>query len=422
MILAQRKCNERKVVHADTATSALWRVRTRCSAPLHSLAATETGFCCYCDRMALPRAPKRSVPKIVPPAVTALVVLALGACSADRSESIGTGGATNAGSSATAGTTGTQVGGAGGLSLAGSAGDVIASGGVAGAGGPGGGANSKGGSGFGGSGGAVGGGNAAGAPEGGNAGAASAGASSQAGGGSGTAGIAGAGNAFSPCPTSAATPCAVLPLGDSITEGFGSSGGGYRVELFRQAVQNGKNLTFVGSLQNGPATVQNQPFPKRHQGHGGYTIDTSSGHSGISGSITEQALANYRPNIVLLMIGTNDINGNVDVAAAPTRLGKLIDAITTRAPDALLVVATIIPIANDGTNPKVQAYNAALPALVNARANAGKHVVLLDNYAAFVKDPSYRSKLMGDYLHPNDAGYAVLGRAMYEAIGGLLPS
>jgi len=61
------------------------------------------------------------------------------------------------------------------------------------------------------------------------------------------------------------------------------------------------------------------------------------------------------------MIGTNDINGNVDVAAAPTRLGKLIDDITTRAPTALRVVATIIPIANDGTNLKVQAISALLP-------------------------------------------------------------
>jgi len=214
----------------------------------------------------------------------------------------------------------------------------------------------------------------------------------------------------------------VLPLGDSITEGFGSSGGGYRVELFRQAVQNGKNLTFVGGLQNGPNTVANQTFPKKHEGHGGYTIDSGSGHSGISGSITDQAIANYHPNIVLLMIGTNDINGNVDIAAAPTRLGKLIDDITTRAPNALLVVATIIPIANDGTNPKVQAYNPALPGLVNVRAMAGKHVVFLDNYAAFSKDPSYRTTLMSNSLHPNDAGYVVLGQALYQAIRALLPA
>jgi lysophospholipase L1-like esterase len=166
--------------------------------------------------------------------------------------------------------------------------------------------------------------------------------------------------------------------------------------------------------------VQNKTFPKKHEGHGGYTIDSGSGHSGISGSITDQAIANYHPNIVLLMIGTNDVNGNVDVAAAPTRLGKLIDDITTRAPDALVVVATIIPIANDGTNPKVQTYNAALPALVNARATSGKHVVLLDNYAAFSKDPSYRTTLMSDSLHPNDAGYVVLGRAFYQAISALL--
>lgn len=140
------------------------------------------------------------------------------------------------------------------------------------------------------------------------------------------------------------------------SSGGAAAGGHQRVELFRQALQNGKNLTFVGSLQNDRNIVQNQPFPKKHEGHGGYTIDSDSG---ISGSITDQALANFHPNIVLLMIGTNDINGNVDVANAPKRLGKQIDDITTREPNAFVVVATIIPIANDGTNPKVQTYSAA---------------------------------------------------------------
>jgi lysophospholipase L1-like esterase len=237
-------------------------------------------------------------------------------------------------------------------------------------------------------------------------------------GGSGGGGAAG----FAPCPTTPDTPCAVLPLGDSITEGYGSSGGGYRVELFRQALQGDKRLTFVGTLQNGPNDVEGQAFPKRHQGHGGFTIDSSGNHSGISGSITQTALDTFHPHVVLLMIGTNDINGNIDVGNAPTRLGKLIDDITTGAPSALVVVATIIPVANEGTNQKVEAYNAALPAVVNARASAGKHVVLLDNYAAFAKTASYASTLMGDYLHPNDAGYAVLGRAFYDLIGPLLPT
>jgi len=247
-----------------------------------------------------------------------------------------------------------------------------------------------------------------------------------AGGSGGAAGAPGTGGAagYSPCPSTADTPCAILPLGDSITEGFASSGGGYRVELFRQAVLNGKNITFVGSLQNGPSnpTVEGRTFPRQHEGHGGYTIDSDASHSGISGPITDGALDNYHPHVVLLMIGTNDINGNVDVAGAPGRLGNLIDDITTRAPDTLVVVASIIPVDNTGTNQRVQAFNAAIPAEVSARADAGRHVVFLDNYAAFAADPSYASTLMADYLHPNDAGYAVLGRSFYDSLAAVLPA
>ncbi|MET0790784.1 MAG: SGNH/GDSL hydrolase family protein [Polyangiaceae bacterium] len=340
-------------------------------------------------------------------AVRSLVVIALAACSTAGSDKGEGGGDTfHAGNAGIAGAAAASVGGGGG-----------SQGGAA----AGGSAPANGGSEAGGVGNPGGGGSSAGGAVSGNAGTATGGAASYAGAGAGSSGAAGSVDKYAPCPTSTASPCAVLPLGDSITEGFGSSGGGYRVELFRQALQNGKNLSFVGSLQNGPTTVQNQAFPKKHEGHGGYTIDTDTGHSGISGSITDQALANFSPNIVLLMIGTNDINGNIETANAPKRLGKLIDDIVTRAPNALVVVATIIAIANDGTNQKVQAYNAALPGLVSTRASAGKHVVLLDNYAAFSKDSSYRTTLMYDYLHPNDAGYVVLGRAMYEAIHTVLP-
>lgn len=243
--------------------------------------------------------------------------------------------------------------------------------------------------------------------------------------GGGTSGAAGmSGSGYLPCPTTAGTACAILPLGDSITEGWLPTGGvgGYRVELFSKAVLAGKNITFVGSQtsSSAPNTVQNQTFPKKHEGHDGYTIDTGSGSSGISGSITDQAMASYHPNIVLLMIGTNDVNGNIDVANAPTRLGKLIDEITVDSPTALVVVASIIPI-NATNNKNAMTYNAAIPGLVSIRAAAGKHVVFVDNYAAFVKDPSYTTTEMSNYLHPNTAGYAVLGDSFYGAIGAHLP-
>jgi lysophospholipase L1-like esterase len=350
----------------------------------------------------------------------AIALFTVAACSNNDGASSGAGGtSTDAGGALMSGGAGSAIGGAGGnpsLPSTGGSGGTLAMGGSnASLGGA-----SNGGVGA--SGGApIGGASAAG----GNGGAVSGGAGGSSAAGSaglgGSSGGAGGGNAYLPCPMTAGAACSVLPLGDSITEGYGSSGAGYRVELFTLAVQNSKNLTFVGSLQNGPSTVANRAFPQHHEGHDGYTIDSGTGHSGISGSITDQAIANYHPNIVLLMIGTNDINGNIDIATAPNRLGNLIDDITTRAPNALVVVATIIPIANAGTNQNVKTYDATIPGLVSARASAGKHVVLVDNYAAFSQDPNYQTSLMYNYLHPNDAGYAVLGRAFYGAIGALLP-
>ncbi|HEX2656748.1 MAG TPA: GDSL-type esterase/lipase family protein, partial [Polyangia bacterium] len=109
-------------------------------------------------------------------------------------------------------------------------------------------------------------------------------------------------------------------------------------------------------------------------------------------------------------------------ANAPTRLGKLIDDIIAGAPSALIVVSSIIPTTNDGTNQRVQTYNAAIPALVKTRAMAGKHVVFVDNYAVFAKNTSYKTAWMADGLHPNDAGYVALGQSFYGAIQAVLPA
>lgn len=226
---------------------------------------------------------------------------------------------------------------------------------------------------------------------------------------------------FSPCPSDG-TPCKVMPLGDSITFGIGSSGGGYRVELFRQAVTNGRSITFVGTAPpNGPANPQvaGQTFPTAHQGHSGFTI--SGGGAGSLAQIVSQSLVPSDPDIVLLLIGTNDTNGNIDLANAPQRLGTLLDQITDGAPDALLVVAQIIPITVAATNTRVLAYNAAIPALVEERAAEGKHIRLLDMYTPFANTPNFANALMNDFLHPNDAGYVVMGQTWFDAIEDVLP-
>ena len=324
----------------------------------------------------------------------------------------GGGGAGTGGAGAGAGTGGTASGrvGSGGASTGG-----------AGAGGMGG-TGGRGGAGAGGASGATGGaGGAAGRGGGGGAGGPGGGGR----GGSGGGGGAGGAVAFNPCPANGAA-CNVMPLGDSITDGVGSSspGGGYRVRLFHDAVQAHKALTFVGSATdpNGPPTVDGKTFSRNHEGHPGYTIDDSSTTSGIS-PFVDQSIATNHPHIILLMIGTNDVNRGIDVANAPTRLGALIDRLIGDAPNALLVVAKITPWMDDGgANTIVQTYNDAITGVVQSRAANGKHITMVDMYAAFTAQANYKTTLMNDYLHPNDAGYVVMGDVWYPAIQSYLPA
>jgi len=152
----------------------------------------------------------------------------------------------------------------------------------------------------------------------------------------------------------------------------------------------------------------------------GYTIDPGGDRNGISPLIAG-AIDEGHPHIILLMIGTNDIDINLDLANLPTRLGNLLDSITTEAPDALLVVANLTPSTDITWNNRIVAYNNAIPGLVQTRAAAGKHIVMVNMNAAFLANPNWKTALMYDALHPNDAGYAVMASVWYTAISGYLP-
>jgi lysophospholipase L1-like esterase len=212
-----------------------------------------------------------------------------------------------------------------------------------------------------------------------------------------------------------------LPLGDSITAGTGSSdGGGYRVELFRQAVTHSQSITFVGTSTSGPTTVSGKTFPRSHEGHSGFVIDTIPQRQGLS-SVTDAAIAKSIPHIVLLMIGTNDIAWTYDLGNEPTRLGNLIDKIISDAPKALVVVAQIGPSNDDARTALIKAYNDGIPAVVQARVAAGKHVSMVDMFTPFVSNVNYKTALLSDEVHPNDAGYVILGQTWYAAIQSFLP-
>ena len=253
------------------------------------------------------------------------------------------------------------------------------------------------------------------------AGAGAGGSSAGAGGSAGSGGSA----PYDPCPTNG-DACRIMPLGDSITDGCCgentlSQRGAYRVELFHQALGHKKKVTFVGSGQSGPALVDNVVFPRKQEGHAGWVIATGGGHDGLQDRV-EGWLKATPADIITLMIGTNDVQIQFDETNAPKRLGTLIDTITAAAPKALLVVAQTVPTQDDMQNVRVQAFNAAIPALVKARSGAGKHVTLVNMYSAFSAHADFKTSLLANRLHPTDAGYATMANVWWAAIGNLLPS
>src|SRR5581483_2311120 len=196
----------------------------------------------------------------------------------------------------------------------------------------------------------------------------------------------------------------IMPLGDSITYGQGSStGGGYRLPLWNELRADGFPVHFVGSVQTGPAS-----FDRENEGLPGWKINQ------IAARVVFWLLA-YRPHVILLHIGTNDFVKNDDPARAPARLSQLLALIATTLPDAVVIVAQIIPLPLSARyNAEVIAYNAAIPRIVQASAARGRHVYSVDMYHAVPP------VLLPDRIHPDDAGYASMAKVWLSALLPLL--
>ncbi|MDT0424322.1 MULTISPECIES: SGNH/GDSL hydrolase family protein [Streptomyces] len=211
-----------------------------------------------------------------------------------------------------------------------------------------------------------------------------------------------AGVAFGARPAAADVPgesnggVRVMPLGDSLTDGFTPCPGGYRIGLWRRLAEAGYTVDFVGSLANGPAELGDHD----HEGHSGWRIDQLDAQ-------LDGWLAATSPRTVLLLIGTNDLNQNHDVANAPARLSALVDRIRALLPDAEIFVASVPPQTDPTQQARVVAYNQALPGAL-AGKDAGVHLVRM--YEALTTAD------LADGVHLTPAGYDRMAGVWFDAL------
>ncbi|WP_329584375.1 FG-GAP-like repeat-containing protein [Kitasatospora sp. NBC_01250] len=196
----------------------------------------------------------------------------------------------------------------------------------------------------------------------------------------------------------------VMPLGDSITAGWQSStGNGYREPLLEQVAQQSRyTVNLVGSSHSGTMA------DSANEGHSGFVIDQIT--NGIDGW-----LAAAHPDVVLLDIGSNDLDRNLDPTHAGDRLTTLVNRIFADQPGITVIMQGVIPTS---TSPGVQAgfkaYNQQALLLAGTEQQEGKHFCYVD--APSLVPYGQPGAEMADGLHPNDAGYVKLAQAFYAPL------
>lgn len=194
-----------------------------------------------------------------------------------------------------------------------------------------------------------------------------------------------------------------MPLGDSLTDGYDYPGG-YRQFLWRFLAERGKQIKFVGSQRNGDPDLP-EPY---HEGHSGWRI--ADIHSYIHRWLTD-----HPADIILLLIGTNDVLQGYDPTRPPTPLSDLLDRIYQLLPNVIVLLGTLPPIDEPYFQRRVQAFNAYLPSIVQLQADRGRRIQLVDIYTAIT------SKDLIDGVHPTPAGHQKIAEAWAQVLLPLLP-
>lgn len=211
----------------------------------------------------------------------------------------------------------------------------------------------------------------------------------------------------------------IMPLGDSITEGYidgtidPDERVGYRKQLYTDLIDQDYDVNFVGSL---PFTPPADPgFDCEHEGHAGIMAN-------LIASDVYSYLVDHPADIVLLHIGTNDINVGDDAAGVRDEIILILNEIDRYELDystEVMVILALIINRDDAPSPestRITALNGLLQSLVNNRTTIGDQIRAADHENAlnYIDD-------MANTLHPNMTGYHKMADVWFDSLVQILP-
>ncbi|EEY19128.1 FG-GAP repeat domain-containing protein [Verticillium alfalfae VaMs.102] len=191
----------------------------------------------------------------------------------------------------------------------------------------------------------------------------------------------------------------IMPLGDSITKGSGSSdNNGYRNRLRQKLTTQGTDteisVDMIGSMWHGTMADND------HEGHSGEYLRQIRTYL--------QRSIQARPNVVLVHAGTNNMDKEVDLGEAPALIEGIIDDLLQGSPNTVVLVAPVIWANDARMNANTDRFNKQLTTLIASKQKAGEHVLAVPI--------TIGAGDLSDRKHPNNAGYGKMADAWFNAI------
>ncbi len=202
----------------------------------------------------------------------------------------------------------------------------------------------------------------------------------------------------------------LMPLGDSITMGKGDPNTypgsiytGYRDDLYILLTNNGWDIDFVGSQDDGDPLL----FDVDHEGHSGWFADE------IDAQVSLFLSQNF-PDIVLLHIGTNDVSGGQPNSTTIIEIESIVDKIYNYKPATAILLCRLIPRTNN-EEMNIELNNLIDQLYLQKKAD-GYNIYLVNHYDAFVNNVNWEIDYMFDNVHPNSTGYNKMAQTFYSVM------